>query len=70
MARINLGIVFLVLCLCMSLMSVISANACSETSQTTGAKLCRGLTGWAACILCLASCAVLIVGPFTSSVSM
>lgn len=69
MARINLGIVVLLLCAAMSLVQVIG-NTCPKESDTTVAKLCRGLTGWAGCILCLASCAVLIIGPFRSSVSI
>ena len=66
--RLNLGVLVLVLCAASSLMGVLN-GACSK-SESGWARACRGVTGWGGSLACLACCALLLIGPFRSSVTL
>lgn len=66
--QLNIGILILVLCLASSLVGIIG-NTCPK-SQSTWAKACRQLFGWTQVVLCLASCVLMLIGPFRGSVTL
>jgi len=63
--QLNLGILILVLCLGSVLCSAIG-QACPD--KGTFGTVCKNVSGWTGSVFCLASCVLMIMSPFRSSI--